>query len=91
MGIEVKQLDNSISIYIIIYMISNQSLFILFGGLFVMAGAYFEWDFFFKHRKAQFMVRVMGKKRARIFYFVFGFIIFLLGIGFRIGLIPEQI
>ena len=64
--------------------------FFILGGLFGMSGAYFQWKFFFAHRKAQWMTKNLGMKNTRIFYFLVGLAVFLLGWGFLLGWITMQ-
>lgn len=51
----------------------------LFAAYFI-AGAYFNWDFFFDSRKAQPFVKIFGRNGARIFYGAVGIIVFIMGI-----------
>ena len=52
-------------------------IFFILAGLFSIAGAVFNWDFFFNARKARPIVNLIGRTGARIFYGVLGgFIIF---------------
>ena len=44
-------------------------------GLFTVAGALFDWDWFMLSRRARWFVRIFGRDGARIFYA-------LLGVGF---------
>ncbi len=53
----------------------SQILFMA-AGLFSILGAYFEWNFFYKNRKVQRIIRLFGKSGAKIFYIVIGLIIF---------------
>jgi len=46
-----------------------------------------NWDFFFESRKAQFIVKFMGRNGARIFYGLLGGAIFSLGFLALIGAI----
>ena len=52
-------------------------IFILIG-LFVLAGAGFNLDFFMENRRAQLFVSLLGRTGARIFYIILGlgFVIF---------------
>lgn len=60
----------------------NIVLFIvcLAGGLFSIAGAYFNWEFFFSSRKARPFVQLIGRNGARIFYAALGIFIIFCGI-----------
>jgi hypothetical protein len=49
------------------------------AGLFSMAGAVFDWEWFMTTRRAQFVVDVLGRQGARVFYFFLG--LFLVGLG----------
>ena len=47
------------------------------GGVFSLCGSIMDCDFFFNNYKAQFMIQLLGRTGARIFYAVLGaFIIF---------------
>ncbi len=46
------------------------------AGIFSILGAYFEWNFFYKNRKVQRIIRLFGPSGAKIFYIVIGIIIF---------------
>ena len=50
------------------------------AGLFAMAGTLFNWDWFMNHPKARFMVRILTRKGARIFYSCLGLGLFIYGI-----------
>ncbi|MGN1416446.1 MAG: Imm17 family immunity protein [Oscillospiraceae bacterium] len=49
-------------------------------GLFSIAGAVFDWDFFFSNSKARVFVRLLGRTGARIFYGILGIAIIIMGI-----------
>ena len=53
---------------------------LLLGGLFSIAGAVFNWDFFFSNSKARVFVRLLGRTGARIFYGILGIAIIIIGI-----------
>ncbi len=61
-------------------------IFILIG-VFTFCGAWFEWNFFFKSRKAQTIVKLFGMKGAKIFYLVLGIAFFSVGLLDLIGII----
>lgn len=63
------------------------SLFFLIVGLFSMAGAILDWDWFMNSRKARFMVRILTRQGARIFYSFLGLTLFILGLLGTIGVI----
>jgi uncharacterized membrane protein YphA (DoxX/SURF4 family) len=47
-------------------------------GVFALAGAVFDWDWFMNHPKARVLARALGRGGARIFYGV-------VGTGFVVG------
>lgn len=49
------------------------------GGVFSLAGAIFNWDWFMNSRRARFFAKILGLNGARIFYAILGF--FLIGLG----------
>lgn len=51
-----------------------QGLFVLSGIVSILA-AILDWDWFFKSRNAQLIVRNVGRPRARLFYGVLGLIL----------------
>jgi len=55
-----------------------QLLFVAIG-LFTIAGAALDWDWFMTNRKAQFFVDTFGRDGARIFYGILGCVIILMG------------
>jgi hypothetical protein len=54
-------------------------IFAIGGGLFSIAGAVFDWDWFMNNGKARFFVNLFGRDAARIFYGMLG--LFLIGLG----------
>ena len=59
-------------------------LFILVGLLSV-AASYCNWDWYFNNYRARFLVKIVGRKGARIFYMILGFFLVGLGIALLIG------
>ena len=65
-------------------------------GLFVVAGivailaSLFNWDWFFKARNAQLIVRNVGRPRARLFYGVLGLILIGMAVYFYIQVVSSQ-
>jgi hypothetical protein len=55
---------------------------LLFGGagLFTIAGAIFNWDWFMNDYRARFFVKIFGRDGARIFYVILGLVIIVLGV-----------
>lgn len=49
-------------------------------AVYMIAGAYFNWDFFFESRKARPFVNIFGRNGARIFYGAIGVFGFIIGI-----------
>ena len=53
---------------------------ILLVGLFVMASAVKNWDWYFNHRRACFIAMIFGRQGARIFYGIIGVVLVLFGV-----------
>ncbi|MHC5054880.1 MAG: immunity 17 family protein [Planctomycetota bacterium] len=49
------------------------------GGVFSIAGAVFNWEWFMTARKARFIVAIAGRTGARIFYGVLGVALVVIG------------
>lgn len=62
-------------------------VFFIAAGLFSIAGAAFNWDFFFNARKSRTIVNIIGRTGARIFYAVLG--IFIIFCGIMVLVAPE--
>lgn len=60
-------------------------LFLFFGLLIIMASL-FNWDYFFKQRKAQFLIKALGVNGARIVYALLGLFFALVGADKLFGL-----
>ncbi len=56
-------------------------------GAFSMLGAICNWDWFMNARKARFVVKILTRKGARIFYGVLGLAIVVLGVLGTVGII----
>ncbi len=56
-------------------------------GLFAIAGAWFDWDWFMNARKARFWVKILTRNGARIFYACLGIALFVFGIFAILGII----
>jgi len=54
-------------------------LFFMAVGAFAVAGSVFNWDFFLNARKARFVVAVLTRTGARIFYAALGLALLTLG------------
>ncbi len=52
-----------------------ERLLILFGGVFSICGAVFDWDFFFRNYRALPVVKLFGREGARKFYIGLGAIL----------------
>lgn len=59
------------------------------GGVFAICGAVFDWSFFIDNYKARFLVSVIGRKGARIFYGCLGLFVFISGALLALGLLPD--
>jgi hypothetical protein len=58
---------------------SKSYLFAYAAGVFTIAAAILDWDWFFKSSKARFFVDALGRNGARMFYGVLGVVILFLG------------
>jgi len=60
----------------------NKELYVMIvsvlGGLFCILASIFNWNYFFESRKASFMVSILSRKGARIFYSLLGLGLFIL-------------
>jgi hypothetical protein len=62
----------------------------VFGGLFSLAGAILDWEWFMSNHKAAVFVRILGRNGARLFYALLGLGLVGLGFGGAFGLIPPR-
>ncbi len=67
------------------------AILFLFGGLFSIAGAAADWDWFMNHRKAQFFVSLFGRNGARVFYMLLGLVLACLGAAGLLGFIDMEL
>ena len=65
-------------------------LFFIAGGAFSILGGICNWDWFMNARKAKFIVKVLTRNGARIFYCILGLFVLVLGILFTMGIIDIQ-
>ena len=67
-----------------------------FGIIFIIAGlfsavcAVLDWDFFMNHRKARFIIKMLGRKGARVLYMILGAALVILGGLFIFGIIGAE-
>lgn len=55
------------------------------GGLYCIIASIKNWDFFFESRRGAIFVKILTRKGARIFYFILGLTLNILGvIAFKI-------
>ena len=59
-------------------------------GLFSLVCAVMNWDWFMNHRKAKFMISLLGKTGARIFYSILGLFICSAGVVLAVKGIPVR-
>lgn len=59
--------------------------FVFLMGVFTVGGAVFEWDFYWRSDKAQFLERFVGRLGARLFYLVVGLLLSAAGIAMWMG------
>lgn len=65
-------------------------LILLGAGLFAVAGAALDWDWFMNHPKARLFVNLFGRAGARVFYILLGLFLAAMGSGVMLGLIELQ-
>ena len=47
-------------------------------GTFSILASIFNWDFFFENKKAKYMVKLLGRNGARIFYSLVGLLVYFI-------------
>jgi small neutral amino acid transporter SnatA (MarC family) len=62
-------------------------LIVIAMGLFSLLGAILDWDWYMNHRKARFIVKILGRKGARIFYAILGLGLIVLGVLLALGIV----
>ncbi|WP_347179146.1 immunity 17 family protein [Roseofilum casamattae] len=55
-------------------------------GAFSLAGAIFNWDWFMNSRKARFIVKILSRRGARIFYGLLGVVFIAIGVLTLMGI-----
>lgn len=58
-----------------------QGIFVIVG-LLAIGAAIFDWDWFFQAQNTQFIVKNVGRKRARLFYAVLGILMIATAVYF---------
>lgn len=66
------------------------TIFLLFGGLFALAAAIWNWGWFFQHPKAVLLTRLLGRTGARGLYGLLGLMLAGVG-GWRLVIPPATI
>lgn len=56
-----------------------KGLLLVACGIFSLCGAFFDWDWFMNHRKAQFFNKIWGRQGTRIFYGILGTALVVIG------------
>ena len=64
--------------------------FFVAAGIFAIAGAVCDWDWFMNARKARFVVALLTRNGARIFYGLLGAGLAVLGVMLALGLIEAS-
>jgi predicted small integral membrane protein len=62
-------------------------LILVAAGVFSMLGAICNWEWFMNARKARFMVKILTRNGARIFYGILGLALVVLGVLATMGII----
>lgn len=63
--------------------INPTALFAFACGIFVIAAAALDWDWFFNNWRARFFVDLFGRDGARLFYALLGGVLFFLAATLR--------
>jgi hypothetical protein len=63
------------------------SVFFVAAGIFSILGGACDWDWFMNARKARFMVTILSRSGARIFYCLLGLGLVVLGVLGTMGII----
>ena len=56
-------------------------------GVLLLAGAFFDWEWFMNNYKSRRLVRLIGRKGARIVYSIAGLVIVVFGVLFSFNII----
>ncbi len=62
----------------------------IFAGVFSLAGALLDWEWFMTNYRAAVFVRILGRSRARLLYALLGLSLIALGFAGAFGLIPPR-
>lgn len=65
-------------------------LFLMAAGIFSIAGAALDWDWFITSRKARLFVSLFGRDGARIFYGLLGTVVTVIGLLITLGVIEGK-
>lgn len=65
-------------------------LLLVLAGLFAVAGAVFDWEWFMSNRKARAFVKLLGRGGPRVFYYVLGFVLAVLGALIPFGVVASR-
>ena len=60
---------------------------IILGGLFSIAGAWFDWEWFMNNSRVRGVVEVLGRRGARVFYAVLGVFLIALSVCVMLGVL----
>ena len=60
------------------------------AGLFALAGAGFDWDWFMESRKARFFTAILGRNGARVAYMLLGVALIVMGALMAVGVIQDS-
>ncbi|MFK7768456.1 MAG: immunity 17 family protein [Mariniblastus sp.] len=62
---------------------------LILSGLFSIAGAALDWNWFMNNSKAWLFTKLFGRNGARVCYILLGLILVAMGIGLVFGLIAK--
>ncbi len=65
-------------------------LLVVGAGLFSIVCTIKEYPFFWEHRRAKLMVRILGRTGAKVFYLTLGVALVVIGMGILTGWLPPD-
>ena len=65
-------------------------LIFVVAGAFSFAGALFNWDWFMGARKVRFVVSILTRTGARVFYAILGLFLLVLGVLITSGILEKS-
>jgi hypothetical protein len=73
----------------LIFIVNALGLIFIAGGTFSILGAVFDWEWFMNARKARFMVAILTRFGARVFYGILGLALVTFGVLYTLGIVEK--